>query len=319
MQAAARRDRYSRTPQTAFQGRLGERSIAILHALNDFEFLRSDWLYALCGSGSLRGFKNRLTYLFHETGLIERPIQQTHALSARYRPSVYRLSAPGRLWLLDNGYTLRNPVLTEGPFAHNLLAAQVQAGIKLGADRTPGLRFIFRDEILHRAPAQTKAVERPFALPVTIVERTHGASNPFSTKYLADAWFGIEHSRSDGTKSYRFFCLEVNHAAHLRTRDLKSPSHLRKLLSLRALREQRAFSVHLGISAPVIALFVQTTERMTTESMALLSDLTGGAGDSLVAFKTLPTFQQESAPLPLGAVFRGPWRRVGHPEFFVGS
>jgi hypothetical protein len=294
--------------------------VAILQALNDFQYLRSTWLFALCGEGSVRGFKNRLTYLFHDAGLIERPIQQGQCLHARYMPAVYRLSEAGRQWLSDHGCAVHRGCHSEGPFAHNLLAAEILADIKRAVDRTDGLRFIFSHEILKRAPEGTRVQARPFAIPVTIAHTfPSGRAATEETKYIADAWFGIEYRKADGGSAYRFFCVEVNHHTEMRATKLSAATHLRKFLSLRALRAAGAFRTHLGLSAPVMSLFVQTRPSATAASMALLRTLSGG-GNPFVAFKTMPTFQQEPrAPIPEGRAFSEPWLRVGHPDFFIGS
>lgn len=310
------RDRLSRKPRK-FYGRLEEVSINVLKTLNDFEYLRSTFLYAFCGESIGRGtFQNKLTYLF-DIGLLERPSQQRKQERFRSAPLVYRLSKEGRNYLKDRGIEVFQTALKEGPLPHNLLACEVMANIKLAVDKTPGLRFIFKHEILARAPQSTRATDNPFAIPVTISWK----GERVKTHYVADGWFGIEYTLANGQKAYRFFAVEVNNYSDVRRQEIEKASHIRKFLSLLELRSGNHFTNYLGIRAPVFAIFVQTKEHVTQDSMHLLRDeLKPGDAARYFLFRTIPTFQEELVPaLPDGRAFFEPWRRVVGEDFAIGS
>lgn len=315
MEKPARRDRKKRTPRVAFRGTLSPRTLRILLALNEFELLRSTWLFAFDGGESEGRFKNLLTYLYHETGFIDRPDKQRNTFNALNSPAIYRLTDKGKTYLISQGYEVHQTALKIGPFAHNLLASDVMADIKLAIDRTDGLRFITKQEILAGAPAKTRSSGNPFAIPVTIsYEWPNGKEAEEKTSYVADGWFGIEYA--DGSR--RYFALEINHGSNVRANNLKDASHLRKFLSLRALRRDHLFNSHLGLNAPVTALFVQTESDKTANSKDLLAELSAGKGSGYFAFKTIPTHQQtDRAPLPDGKTLTVPWERVGFDSFRI--
>jgi hypothetical protein len=310
------RDRLERKPKK-FYGRLEQGSLNILLTLNDFEYLRSSWLYEFCGATVTKGtFQNKLTYLF-DIGLIERPKQQTHQDGFRSSPLIYRLTQEGRNYLRNRGIAVYQTALKEGPLPHNLLACEVMANIKLAVDKTPRLRFIFKHEILARAPQSTREAKNPFAIgPITIAHKKERAK----THYVADGWFGIEYTELDGKKSYRFFAVEINNYSDVRRTELDKASHLRKFLSLLELRRGNFFIDYLGIKAPVYGIFVQTEEHVTLDSMKLLRDeLMAGEDGRYFLFDTIPTFQfeQETAQ-PDGRAFFKPWRRVVGGDFNIG-
>lgn len=313
----AKRDRYTRASKSSFSGKLSPRALRVLLTLNQFELMRSTWLFAFDGGRSKGRFLNLLTFLFHETGFIERPHQQLHAYHARYSPAIYRLSDRGKAYLREEGHAITKMAEKIGPFAHNLLVCDILADIKRAIDGAPGLIYISKQDILARAPAATRARRNPFALPISIsYEFSGGRHAAEETTYVADGWFGIEFS--DGRR--RYHCLEVNRGSNVRANNLTDASHLRKFLCVRALRRTNIFGEHLGISAPVIALFVQTTAAATDNSMALLVELSANAGSGYFAFKTLPTFEQQAcAPLPLGHSVTKPWQRVRFNPLYLNQ
>jgi hypothetical protein len=312
----AKRSRNLRTPTQTFSGKLHPRALNVLLTLSEFELMRSTWLFAFDGGQSKGRFLNLLTFLFHETGFIERPDQQQNAFNALYSPTVYRLSERGHAYLRQEGYAALQAPSKVGPFAHNLLASDILADIKRAIDAAPGLRYISKQEILAGAPSATRARRNPFALPVSISHEFGGRRVAEETSYVADGWFGIEFQGG----GRRYHCLEVNLGANVRAKNLTDASHLRKFLSVRALRHSNGFAQHLGLTAPVIALFVQNDPATTQNSMGLLEELSANAGSAYFAFKSLPTFQQqECAPLPTGHTVFKPWHRVGFGPLYLSQ
>lgn len=318
-QATKRSSRWDYPLPPPFKGALNERQLRVLLTLSEFSFLRSTWLFAFDGKKCHKRFLDLLTYLTKKTGLIEKPRGSQDSFQARYAPDIYSLAKRGREYLVQHGYSAPRDDLKTNLLAHNLLAFDILADIKLTCLDTPGLRYISKEEMLSRAPEKTQKLKSPFTLEVEIehvfddkhTERT-------MTHYVADGWFGIEYTHSDASKSYRFFCLEVNHQTNVRANNLKDASHLRKMLSIKELRRQKIFATHFGITAPVICLFVQTDGSKTHNSMELLREETRGAGVPYIAFKTMQTFQQcRVAPLPDGKTLTVPWTRVGYDPLHI--
>ncbi len=73
----------------------------------------------------------------------------------------------------------------------------------------PDQRFVSVDEILARAPEQTRTATKPLVIAV-IIEPGKDIPNlryPFKTHIVPDGLYGIEYL-IDGEKRYRFFALE---------------------------------------------------------------------------------------------------------------
>lgn len=325
-----RRDRWTRDPRVLLRlPTLQARDLAVLRLLNRYPVLRSTWLYALTGgAGDETWFKKRLGLLFHgatangETfgPFLDRPVQQKDAHNARYQPSFYCLAVPGERHLMSLGDTVHQAreFIRNGrvgkirQFAHTVATCDVLADIEHGVSKWPSLRFINSDEILAAAPRATREAKNPFAIPVTISHDFGKREALLDTHYVADGWFGIEHTFPNGSVQRSYFALEINHGDNVRANNLKDATHLRKMLSLRAIRRKQLSVSHFGIKTPITALFVQSDKSVTENSMGLLRELSEGQGSAFFAFKTISHFKnQERAPLPNGTTLTEPWQRVG--------
>ena len=225
MQKTTRRSRMVRT-RTNKRLMLTQRDLEIFRQLARYTYLRSNFLHTFVGGASETRFKERLGDLYHQ-GFIDRPAKQWELANCRYVPTICELGAGGRRALLEHGLTGCEPVtfLASGAhrqFSHALMICDILASIEL-ATRGRDIRFISWHEILAKAPASTRSDNRPFALSVN----GDRASAPLIV--IPDGLFGIEY-RQGGTRTFRFFALEVDRATMpVKRRDPYQSSFQRKL------------------------------------------------------------------------------------------
>jgi hypothetical protein len=168
---------------------LTARDIELFKLLYRYQYLRSHFLYAFLGGESLTRFRERLGQLYHEGRFINRPEQQWQFANCRCMPLVYELDVHGEEVLRDHGLLVHDsPLLRKGRigmcrhFAHQLMICDSLASIELGVRQHPSVRFISWQEILAKAPAQTRALDDPFAIPVTISHIHAPAERPSRPK-----------------------------------------------------------------------------------------------------------------------------------------
>ncbi len=327
MQNQKRRSRMSRK-KTGKRITISSRDIEIFQLLERYRYLRSTFLHALVGGKSETRFKERLGDLYHEGGYINRPKAQWQYANARYMPIIYELAAPGRAVLRDTGnqsettqLCSRRSMGAHHQFAHALMICDILASIELGVRETNSLRFIPWQEILVKAPEQTRAAHNPLALPVSIshlssrTRKRHDAK----TTLIPDALFGLEYKGIDDTKCYRFFALEADrNTMPIKRTNLNQSSYLKKLLAYREIAARKIYTSHLGIPN-LMVLTVTTNTRHMQNIMELLMELTE-RGSKLFLFKTMSSlgdFQQ--APLPTPHILTESWQRVGYEAFCINQ
>ncbi len=325
MQNQKRRSRMSRK-KTGKHIAISPRDIEIFQLLERYRYLRSTFLYALVGGKSETRFKERLGDLYHEGGYINRPKAQWQYANARYMPVIYELAAPGRDVLRDTGnqsettqLRFRRSMGAHHQFAHALMICDILASIELGVREASNLRFIPWQEIIAKAPEETRAAHNPLALPVSVshlsarTRKRHDAK----TTLIPDALFGLEYTGSDGAKRYRFFALEADrNTIPVRRPNLNQSSYLKKLLAYREIAARKIYTSHLGIPN-LMVLTVTTNTRHMQNIMELLLELTE-CGSKLFLFKTMSAlgdFQQ--APKPTPHMLTESWQRVGYEAFWI--
>lgn len=297
---------------------LTPRDIDLLALLSRYRYLRSTHLHALMGGTAKKHFIERLGLLYHEGGYLNRPASQWQTVNARYMPAVYALSEAGEQVLIERGLLApASPLLHRGRgnslfFQHELMVSDILASIELGIRARHDLRFIGWQEILEKAPRSTQDADNPFDIPATITYRFTNRTETYSRPIRPDAVFGIEH-RSQDKKLRRFFALEADRMSEPVYRaTLEQSSYLRKLLQYREVMRAKAYHRHLGLPNLTV-LTVTTTERHMVNIMALLKDLTEGAGDPALLFQAMPSEASlEVAPPPAPFLLDTAWRRVGH-------
>ena len=213
---------------------LTNRDIELFKLLNRYRYLRSNFLYSFLGGNSETRFKERLGHLYHDGRYINRPPQQWQFANCRHMPLIYELDDKGEQVLRQQGLSQSDsPLLQKGrtgacrQFAHELMICDCIASIELGVRQDTALRFISWQEIIAKAPEETRSLHNPFELPVSI---SHAFSNAKDVqradiKIVPDALFGLEYT-ANGQKSYRFFVLEADRGQMPVARSKSAPEQL---------------------------------------------------------------------------------------------
>lgn len=269
LDALGRRSRFKRTP-TGKRLAPTDRDIAILQWLHRYRYLTATQLSAILKPRSDKRFIERLGDLFHETGLINRPHAQWRSFDARYRPLTYELS-PSGVALLERRDALSMRATTFSrrmragqvvQFNHAMMVVEALLAIELATIEAPDQRFVPVDEILERAPEQTRQVGNPLAIPVTLqpCAELPGLGQPWKTHIIPDALYGIEY-QTNGEKRYRFWALECENTTPSRRSSVRHSSIARKRAAYDALIRSRAYRDHWGI--PNLKLHLVSRRDMT--------------------------------------------------------
>jgi|GEM_PF-478854 len=351
--ALNRRSRFHRTPSDR-PILLTPRDLEIFKVLDRYRHLRSSHFHALLDSKSRPRFIERLGRLFHgcytcnhssdrehtstcsAVWYLERPEEQTQCINARYTPAVYELSEMGEQFLREHGGANSASVLLHRGrgkgrlFQHELMIGDILSSLEIGIKARPELSFISWQQILERAPADTRNAEAPFKIPVSImyefkngrksiVERYHQPLEP-------DSLFGIARPNV----APRFYALEADRANEpVRRTTLKNTNWLRKLLQYLEIMRSQSFTYdghatrmsgyqhHFHIPNMTL-LVVTTSEVQMRDIMELLLELTQGKGHQHILFRTMPSLASlEVAPPPTPFILDTAWQRAGHPPIFI--
>jgi hypothetical protein len=77
------------------------------------------------------------------------------------------------------------------------------------------------------------------------------------------------------------------------------------------------YNTHLGVPNLTV-LTVTTHEQHMQKIVALLGDLTNGAGHAYMLFRTMPSLASlETAPPPTPFILDTAWKRATHPDCFI--
>lgn len=272
LDALGRRSRFKRTP-TGKRLVPTDRDLAILQWLFRYCYLTATQLSAILKPRSEKRFIERLGDLFHETGLVNRPHAQWRSFDARYRPLTYELS-PSGVALLERRDVLPMRATTFSrrmragqavQFDHTMMVVEALLAIEFATIEAPDQRFVPVDEILERAPEQTRQVRNPMAISVTLqpCAELPGLGQPWKTHIIPDALYGIEY-RTNGEKRYRFWALECENTTPSRRSSARHSSIARKRAAYDALIRSRAYRDHWGI--PNLKLHLVSRRDMTTST-----------------------------------------------------
>ena len=281
----------------------------------------SNFLYAFLGGHSETRFKERLGHLYHDGRYINRPEQQWRFAKARHIPAAYELDDRGEQVLREQGIAqVDSPLLAKGrcgayrQFAHQLMVCECIASIELGTRQNARLRFISWQEIMARAPEETRQKRNPSELPASVSYRygRSGQTLHADINIIPDGLFGLEYGQN-GQKTYRFFALEADRATMpVRRLDLHQTSYLRKLLGYQEIIRANVHKSQLGI--PNLFILTITTHASHLASiMSLSKELMPGEKSKLFLFKSAgdPSGQGNDAT-SLGLLLNEPWQRVGY-------
>lgn len=250
-----RRSRFARNP-IGKRIIISKRDIEILRLLYRYRFLRSPQIIAFLRPKSDRRLIERLTDLFHETGLINRPPAQWRYGNPRCTSVVHELSPKGLTFLEERDLvSLRATTLSRRgskgrtqQFTHAMMIVDVLAKIELTTQNLPDQRFVSLGEILKRAPETTRKARNPLAAPVTIHPHNDfpDIRIPWKTHIIPDALFGIEYLIGN-EKRYRFWALECEQTSPARRSHTRASSLIRKRAAYQALINSRGYHEHWGI------------------------------------------------------------------------
>jgi hypothetical protein len=322
--------RRSRMRRTSSEKRveLTERDIELFKLLIRYQFLRSNFLYAFLGGDSEPRFKERLGHLYHDGAYINRPAQQWQFANSRHMPVVYELDTRGEQVLSTLGLLHQDaPVLLKNGrmgacrhFPHQLMICECLASIELGVRQQSGLRFISWQEIIAKAPEQTRAMENPLAIPVSIAHAAaKGATHRAEVKVVPDAVFGLEYDRG-GQRLYRFFALEADrNTMPIKRANLRQTSYLRKILAYREIVAKDLHRTQLGLPNFLVLTVTPFVQHMKS-IMALVAELASEGKSSLFLFRTMTTLGDfQRAPSATPEMLTEPWQRVGYEPLSIGS
>lgn len=253
--ALGRRSRFMRT-RTGKRLVLGKRDLEILQWLYRYRYLRQTHLQTLLQPVSPKRFTERLGDLFHETGLINRPVIQPPLFDARSSPMLYEI-APSGIDCLAQHEALPHRAVTfsrrssrsySPQFLHTMMIIETLLAIECATINTPGQRFVPVDEILARAPKSAANARNPLAIPVTLEPNTRHSiiRKSRETILIPDALYGIEYD-VDGDMRYRFWALECERTSPAWRSRTDASSTALKHAAYDGLIASRGYHSHWGI------------------------------------------------------------------------
>ncbi|MFZ1813097.1 MAG: replication-relaxation family protein [Rhizobiaceae bacterium] len=250
-----RRSRFRRSPvgKHIFFGR---RDLEILRCLHSYRYLRQDHLLALLPPKSKKRFVERLGDLFHETGYINRPGIQHRHFDAHSSPILYELSQAGLgyLQMMDAvphravNFSRRVRGVYNPQFLHTMMIIDTLVSVDVATRMETGQRFVPFEEILTKAPAETRNAANPLSVSLTLLPRKGCPQirGRMDTHLIPDALYGIEYL-VDGEKKYRFFALECERTSPASRSAANASSLALKRAAYDTLLETKRYKQHWGI------------------------------------------------------------------------
>ena len=301
---------------------LRPRDIEIFKLLQQYRYLRSNFIYAFVGGKDETRFKKRIGELFHQ-GYLNRPKQQKDAFNARYSPAIYELDKKGEEALRQLGVepdsrdlVARGRMGAIREFQHSMMVCDTLASIELGLSKDSDVEFVSWQQIINRAPAKTRDSKNPFAIPVSIsytypkTGKTHHSKKPL----IPDGLFGLHYKK---TNTYRFFALEAERRNRVFSKNLQQTSGLRKVLSYREIAKQKIYKSRLGLPN-LMVMFVTPNDSRIETYKKLIQVVTKQRGNKMFLFRHIPVMGYSyTKPVPLPSLYTGPWTRVGYDDFFI--
>lgn len=307
------RSRFKATP-SGKSYRVTKNDVLVLALLQRYRYLPSNYIAALLGwKGEY--YKDILTKLRHEAGLIDCPNSSWAAANARYRPAVYALTAKGEKLLKERGLYVPHP-RTGYEFNHELMVCLIQASFELGA-KQHGLEIISPQDILNHpnCPAATRYEKSPWRVPIAYTYDRHAIEHHVESD---GEFFGLARW-SDGVRTALLFPgFEADRRTEpLEPEDYDRPSIKKKFIAYREIARQRIYQSRYGLPNAIVP-FVTINETHKRAIMRVVEKLTDGKGSKLFIFKSLPNFASfENFPPPTGHMVTEPWERVGHPPYDI--
>jgi len=264
---------------------LTPRDLLILRAVHRHRLLRSTHLMAL-SDGSPQTTLRRLQLLFHH-GYLDRPPMQLDWYTQGSEPLVYALGNRGAELLEAEGVARPRGVRWETKkrnvsrvFLHHTLAvAEVMVAFEVACRGREGVRFIPPEEVLQRAPAETRRLRLPFRWQVDV---RHGGK-PYRLGVEPDRVFALEFHGAPENRRRAYFFLEADRGTMPVTRKgLAQTSFLRKLLAYQGTWRRELHRTHLGI--PNFRVLTVAPSRERVEHLVEACRTFSGGGSRLFLF-----------------------------------
>lgn len=234
----------------------------------------------------------RLSLLFHDGGLIDRPVRQFETLDPRANELVHALSKTGADMLKEAGLFSGYAPASSGPFRHRLMVSCITASIELEA-QTKGWRYLSQQELLQRA--QT-----------TLAVDIDGRLRP-------DALFALEMAGK-----YLAFFLEADRATEpLETKDIRK-SFGRNVEQYRKLIGEGLYKKKFRLKANALLLNV-TVSRKRLEHMVETIGKAYSKGCPYILNQYFPEFGQLFKPPAAMKPIACSWERAGYTAFKIGA
>jgi hypothetical protein len=293
--------------------RLTHRDLRTLEAVQRHWWLPSHYLHEFTKNiaHDMYGHRKSLKRLV-EAGYLARPLAINNPM-VKNDYLCYALGEQGEKALALLGKKHRYTVPPGGGFAHAAMTVTITANIELAAT-TAGFRYISQEEILAKAPHETRAAKHPISLPAKISWRFPKGAQHSDRPTTPDQLFGIDYG-----EGCRFFAVEADRGTEIvEPSDLKANSILRKLLSYRDILNHHAYRKVWGI--PNLLVLIVTTSEARVENMLELAAKVIPSGSENILFTHIPGFDVffRSPPL-LPQLWDTPWKRTGHKPFDIGK
>ncbi|HEX4961382.1 MAG TPA: replication-relaxation family protein [Thermoanaerobaculia bacterium] len=278
-----RRPRFERVPVRGIA--LTSRDLELLRAVYRHRLLRSTHLVALSG-GSSQATLRRLQLLFHH-GYLDRPPMQLDWYARGSEPMVYALGNRGAevLETMDQvkrggtRWDTKNRNLSRVFLHHTLAVAEVMVDFEAACRSREEVQFIPPEEVLRRAPAETRRLRLPFRWQVEVRQ----GGKPYRLGVEPDRVFGLQFENAPESRRRVFFFLEADRGTMpVARKGLTQTSFVRKLLAYQATWRQGLHRAHLGI--PNFRVLTVTTSRERVEHLVEACRSLPGGGSRLFLF-----------------------------------
>jgi hypothetical protein len=255
--------RFDRAPVRPIT--LMPRDIEMLRAVHRHRLLRSTHVALLFGGGR-QAILRRLQLLFHH-GFLDRPAMQLDWYSRGSEPMVYALGRRGAqvLELSDrtkraNAFRKTTSRNVSRTFLHHTLAvAEALVTFEAACRRDGRVSFISSEEILERAPEQTRRRRIPFRWQVEV--QANGRRETLGIE--PDHVFGLRFEGALETRREAYFFLEADRGTMpVHRKALAQTSFVRKILAYEATWRQKIHVSQFGLANFRVLTVAPSVERV---------------------------------------------------------
>lgn len=286
-------------------------SFKIFDVLQDYYYLNTKHLYGHIG-GNLIYLKAHLKNLTHEANTphkgqyLTRPERRIYHPNFNNTPEVYENAPAAYTWLKEIGHydelaykiTHLGRRSAHSEYPHEVYADELLSSLHMGA-KAQGFDFIHASRILRNAP---EAAAAPSPLLFSLKD---------GKRLTPDRIFGLKSPNTD----FKFFALEADMGTMPISRSGGGSSIMQKVDYYQMLYDARLYETHLYLPNMLVLFVTKNREHMLNIIDYLAEKnvkpswlLFGSAHEYVDPFKVPP---------PIPRLFTDPWKRVGHPDFFL--